>query len=71
MTEQVDWAAEKEKELIRWQEREPFLRQEYARELGVHQGRMSIYEENINKESNEESPKLHNIDSEPKTGLNV
>jgi len=57
MTEQVDWAAERERELTRWQERELFLRQEYARELGVHQGRMSIFEEKMNKESDKkESP---------------
>jgi hypothetical protein len=41
----------KEEEMKRWSERELFLRQEFARELGIHQGRLSVFEENIQAES--------------------
>ena len=47
----------REEELERWKNREPQLRmqfqQEFARELGIHQGRMSILEEQIKAEESD------------------
>ena len=50
----MDWEKKKEEELERWSKHQVFLQQEFARELGIHQGRMSIIEEKIEEEIEKE-----------------
>ena len=48
--EPIDWQKEYDEELKRWEERQKFLQQEFVRELGIHQGRISVFGKQLNPE---------------------
>ena len=48
--EPIDWKDLKQKELERWEQQMPLLQQEFARQLGIHEGRITVFDDRIKEE---------------------